>query len=83
MFIASKRAGFLVDNLRVMTYHCFQYSGAGLYVISDTCNGCGECASTCPIDVITPSGGVYVIGLGCNQCGVCGGACNLGAIRKI
>lgn len=44
-----------------------------------TCSGCGVCASTCPLDVLTKTGGGISInntnGFGCIACGQCMMAC--------
>lgn len=53
-----------------------------MFEISETCDSCGQCVSSCPLDVILLEGGRYVIGIGCNQCGVCASVCPRGAIRK-
>ncbi len=50
--------------------------------ISETCDECGDCASSCPLDVIEHEDGSFRIGIGCNQCGSCAAVCPRGAIKK-
>lgn len=50
--------------------------------ISDACDGCGECVSSCPLDVIENENGSFRIGIGCNMCGACAAVCPRGAIKK-
>jgi len=54
--------------------------GLALFKVSDICDGCGLCASSCPLDVILQSDNRFEIGIGCNHCGVCAGVCPKGAI---
>jgi len=51
-------------------------------VISEACDGCGECVKSCPLDVIEYDDGRYRIGIGCNLCGACAAVCPRGAIKK-
>lgn len=53
-----------------------------MFEISEICDACGQCVSSCPLDVILLEDGRYVIGIGCNQCGICASVCPRGAIRK-
>lgn len=53
-----------------------------MYEITEICDGCGECASSCPLDIIRQEDGKFIIGIGCNLCGMCASVCPRGAIRK-
>jgi ferredoxin len=53
-----------------------------MYKISEICDGCGECASSCPLDIIRQEDGKFIIGIGCNLCGICASVCPRGAISK-
>lgn len=47
----------------------------------EKCNGCGDCFTVCPIDVISPHYGKAMIDTKrCVDCGVCAGACPADAI---
>ncbi len=53
-----------------------------MYRISENCDGCGQCAACCPLDIIVQDGAVYKVGFGCNSCGSCSVVCPRGAIKK-
>lgn len=52
------------------------------YVITEICDACGQCLSSCPLDIIFQEDDRVVIGIGCNLCGSCASVCPRGAIKK-
>ena len=51
--------------------------------ITDACIGCGQCASVCPQNCISP-GAPYAIALAhCLHCGLCAETCPAGAIERL
>lgn len=52
------------------------------YRIIDTCNGCGACMKSCPVDAISgEKKAMHVIAAGkCIECGVCGRICPTGSV---
>ena len=54
----------------------------GIQIDLDKCNGCGDCISGCPYDLLEIVGGkLRVRNEGCSSCGVCEQTCPLGAIN--
>ena len=53
------------------------------YKINDDCISCGMCASTCPVDAISPGDGIFVISEDtCIDCGGCAPVCPVDAISN-
>ncbi|HBT75339.1 MAG TPA: ferredoxin [Planctomycetaceae bacterium] len=51
-------------------------------VTSETCTGCGECVSSCPLDAISlkEDGKAYIDPNTCGECGACVDVCPVSAI---
>lgn len=49
----------------------------------DGCNGCGDCAEICPMDIISIEEGEARFGEGCLGCGLCASHCPRDAIEMI
>ena len=52
------------------------------YVISDKCEKCGLCVSTCPLECISEGDPFVVDADACVSCGACESACAFGAISE-
>lgn len=51
------------------------------YIIPEMCNGCGQCASSCPHQAITVCAGLARVDPGlCDECEACVFACINGAV---
>ena len=61
----------------------FSISKSGIFVVSDSCVGCGDCQKVCPVDAIQIIDGKAVIDAEkCILCEICIDSCTYDAIRK-
>ena len=50
------------------------------YIITDKCEGCGDCMEECPVDAISEQGGTYTIDVdSCVDCDTCAEVCPVDA----
>ena len=55
-----------------------------VHIMPETCTGCGDCVSSCPVSAIKGGEGlIHVIDQeACTRCGICISTCNYDAIKK-
>lgn len=55
-----------------------------VYIITKTCDACGDCVEECPVECISPGDPIYKIDAAeCTDCGACAEVCPNDAIKEV